>query len=184
MSSFQPHHKKTILMKTKYLILFSFLIFGFTSCSSDDDKVSDEVTILGHWNTAQFTMEGTFVDDNVHATFNGVANNLTGNDITFHSDNTITGNSAPFNMDINYVIDGMPVTINQEMSSMMVHEGTWSRDGEYLYLQESGSDSAQEFLIEVHNSSTLKLSANQDSLDLGADFPAGAQFSVTITYVR
>lgn len=171
-------------MKITHLIILSFLIFGFTSCSSDDDNVNDEVTILGHWNTGEFSMEGTFVDDGVHVTFNGVANNLTGNDINFHSDNTITGNSAPFNMEINYVIDGMPVTINQEMSSMMVHEGTWSRDGEYLYLQESGSDSAQEFLIEVHNSSTLKLSANQDSLDLGADFPAGAQFSVTITYVR
>lgn len=170
-------------MKTKFIII-SFLIFGLASCSSDDDKVNDEVTILGHWNTAEFTMEGTFVDDGVHVTFNGVANDLTGNDINFHSNNTLTGNSAPFNMDIDYVIDGMPVSLNQEMSSMMVHEGTWSRNGDYLMLQENGSDTTQEFLIEVLNSSTLKLSANQDNMDLGAEFPAGAQFRVTITYVR
>ena len=172
-------------MRILSYLLFSIALISFSSCSSDDDNnPAQEGTLLGTWNASEFKMDGNMQMDGNNISFDGIANNLAGNDITFNSDNTLTGNSASFDMELTYVINGMPVTITQNMSSMMAHAGTWRKDGNFLYIQETGSNNDQEFLIEAQTNSTLKISANQDNIDLGSDFPPGATFSVTITYVR
>lgn len=171
-------------MRILSYLLLSIFIVSFTSCSSDDDNNDQENLILGEWDASKFTMEGTFIIEGNSVSFDGVANDLSGNDITFHQDNTVTGNSAPFDMELNYVINGMPITMTQTMSSVMVHSGTWRKEGGFLYFKEAGSDEEVEYIIQTLNNSTLKITADQDNIDVGSDFPPGGQFRVTITYNR
>lgn len=177
-------------MKITNYLLLSLFVFGLMSCSSDDDGNSDngnpqEVTILGLWNASEMSINGTVVEQNITSSFNGMATEMTGNDITFNEDHTLSGNSAPFNMEVHYVIEGLPpFTQTQEMNSAMAHEGTWSREGNMLYIQENGSTDREGFTIETLNATTLKISGDQNSTSVGEDFPAGSTFNVTITYRR
>src|SRR5690606_19211255 len=113
-------------------------------------------------------------------TFNGTSLGMSGNDITFKENNTFSGNSAPFQMQINYVINGLPSTITQPSGEALPVSGEWSKEGNTLYLQENGGERTH-YTIETLNSSTLKLTADQNSIDMGNDFPPGAQFNVSVT---
>jgi len=166
-----------------YLLLSVFLV-SFTSCSSDDDNGGQEVTLIGKWNASQLTMEGTFEEDGMTVEFSGIANDLTGNDATFKNDNTLTANNAPFDMELTFTINGMPVTVTQPMSESMMTSGTWRKEGNMLYLKETGSDEEHAYTIETLNNTTLKLSGDQDSMDVGDDFPDNAIFNVTLTFTR
>lgn len=171
-------------MRTLSYLILSLFIFSLASCSSDDDNNSQEVTILGKWDVTQMTMEGNFTEEGSAVSFSAVANSLPGNNMTFKADNTVSSNSAPFNIDFHYDIDGITYDMTQEVSSVLTTNGTWSRDGDLLHLQENGSSERQTYTVETLTGSTLKLSADQDNTDLGDDFPAGAQFRVTITMNR
>lgn len=174
-------------MRILQFLFLSFFILGLASCSSDDDDIDpppQEATVTGEWDVTQFTMEGTIYDEDATITFDAVANDLTGNDMTFHGDNTLSGNNAPFEMAVDSDVDGMEINYTTTMSSVMTHEGEWSRDGNTLYLQEDGSDTSEEFTIETLNSTTLKLSGDQNSITTDSDFPPGSVFDVTITLKR
>src|SRR6056297_534059 len=131
-------------MKILSYLFFSFLILSLASCSKDDEPEPEingnnnpnTATVPGEWEVDHFTMSGTIYDENATITFDGVANDLTGNDITFHEDNTTSGNNAPFDMAVDSEVDGMPVSYTQSMSSVMTHDGEWSQTGDSLYLQE------------------------------------------------
>ena len=172
-------------MKNKplFYLFLSFFAFSLASCSSDDDNGPIDVSILGKWNMTQMTMEGDFSDEGISVTFDGVANSLPGNDITFHADNTVTSNSAPFNMQFTYLIDGVPFEITQPISSELTSDGTWRQEGNNLFFKETGSVDEQQYTIVTLNGSTLKLSADQDNIDMGSDFPNG-RFLITITMSR
>lgn len=174
-------------MKILSYLFLSLFILSLASCGSDDDGNGggqQDASILGKWNAAEFTMNGTFSVEGMTISFNGIANDMTGNDITFNEDNTLEGHSAPFEMELTYDIDGMPMTINQTMSSVMAHNGEWSREGDKLYLQENGSSEKDAFTIQTLNATTLKLYGDQNSIQVGSDFPPGAVFTVTITHKR
>lgn len=171
------------MKKLSYLILSLFILMT-ASCSSDDDNGPVEASILGKWDITQMIMEGTFTEEGATVSFNGVANSLPGNDITFNADNTSTSNSAPFNMDLTYVIEGETYTMTQQVSSELTTSGTWREDGNFLYLKETGSNDEVQYKIVTLNSSTLKLTADQNNINMGADFPADGQFMVTITMSR
>lgn len=172
-------------MKKLICLFLSIFIITLASCSSDDNgNNNQEATLLGNWNSSEFIMEGTFEEDGITVSFEGVADNMPGNDITFHSDNTFTGNSAPFEMEINYLINGLPSTITQTMNSPMAHEGTWRKDGDKLFIIEAGSTQEQEFNIETLSNTTLKMFADQDNIEMEDDFPENAEFKVTITHIR
>ena len=169
-------------MRIVSYLFISFFILSLASCSSDDDN-NQEVTLLGKWNVNEMTMDGNFTEEGVVVSFNGVTNGMAGNDITFKDDNTFTGHSAPFEMEMHYVINGMPSTITQPSGEALPVAGSWSKEGDYLFLQETGGERTK-YKIETFNATTLKLSANQDTIDMGEDFPAGAQFNVSVTLKR
>lgn len=179
-------------MKILSSLFFSFLILSLVSCSKDDEPEPENngnnnpnmATVPGEWEVDQFTMSGTIYDENATITFDGVANDLTGNDITFHEDNTTSGNNAPFDMTVDSEVDGMPVSYTQTMSSVMTHGGDWSQTGDSLYLQESGSADIEAFFIESLNASTLVLLGDENSVTTDSSFPPGSEFDVTITLTR
>ena len=119
------------MKKLSYLILSIFII-SLAACSSDDDSSSQEGALLGKWNSTEFIMKGTFQEDGVTVSFEGVADDMSGNDVTFHADNTFTANNAPFQMKMSYIINGLPYTFNQEMNSLVTDEGTWRKEGNKL----------------------------------------------------
>mgnify|MGYP002735384390 CR=1 FL=1 len=166
-------------------LLLSIFVISFTACSSDDDSSGGQAdTLLGKWNASQFTMDGTFEEDGMTVEFSGIANDLTGNDATFKSDNTLTANNAPFDMELTFIFDGIPVTMTQTMSESMMSSGTWRKEGDLLYLKETGSDEEYAYTIETLNNTTLKLTGDQDSMEMDDDFPDNAIFNVSITFTR
>src|SRR5690554_1078532 len=99
-------------MKITNYLLLSLFVFGLMSCSSDDDGNSDngnpqEVIILGLWNASEMSINGIVVEQNVISSFNGMATEMTGNDIIFNEDHILSGNSVLFNMEVHYVIEGL-----------------------------------------------------------------------------
>lgn len=177
-------------MKIINYLVFSLFIICSVSCSSDDDGSSDDnnnpgdVTILGNWNASEYTMSGNFVEDGVTISFTGVANSLPGNNMTLHADHTITGHSEPFMMQLSYVINGAPMTIPQQVSSSMVNEGVWSREGDTLYLEDNEVGETQEFTIDVLNATTLKISGDQSSMSEDGALPPGSIFVYSFTFTR
>lgn len=167
---------------TSFFILF-ILTFSFVSCSSDDDN-GNEATIYGYWDITEFTMNGEMHVEGVDITFEGIADDLEGNNTNFNEDNTLEGNNAPFDMVLTYNISGMTETIVQEMSSAMSHNGTWSRDGDILQIQENGSNEVHEFTIATLNATTLKLIGDETSIPVDNSFPPGSEFDVSLTFTR
>ncbi|HLV40312.1 hypothetical protein [Xanthomarina sp.] len=178
---------------TNYLFL-SLFVLGLVSCSSDDDGSPDggnsgngnpqEASIVGSWNADNFIMNGIFAGDELTITFNGVADTMTGNDITFYQDNTTTGNSAPFMMDLTTIINGVPSTTEQEMNTPMATEGTWSREGNKLYLVENSMGQTQEFTIETLTETTLVITGDHNSVTIEDGFPPNTEFDIKLTYKR
>ena len=172
-------------MRILSYVLLSIFVISFTSCSSEDDNGGQQAdTLIGKWNASEFTMDGTFEEDGMTVEFSGIANDLTGNDATFKSDNTLTANNAPFDMELTFNINGMPVTVTQPMSESMITSGTWRKEGNLLYLKETGSDEEHTYTIETLNNTTLKLTGDQDSIEVDDDFPDNAIFNVSITFTR
>lgn len=169
-------------MRILIYLFTSVFILGLTSCSSNDDD-NAEATLLGKWNVKEMTMEGNFTQDGMAVTFDGIANEMAGNDVTFNEDNSFTGNTAPFDMDITFRVGGFPTTITQPVSDGFPVTGQWSKEGNTLFLTETGSTERIKYTIETHDATTLVLSADQNSMDL-ADLPSDAIFNVRITMKR
>lgn len=173
------------MKKLSYFIL-SVLMISLVSCSSDDNGDSgQDGSILGLWNSSEFILEGTFQEDGITVSFEGTADEMPGNKITFREDNTFIANSAPFMMEVHFVVMGIPYTETMEMSSLMTDEGTWRKEGNKLFISEAGVEEEQEFTIEILTNSTLKMFADQESIkDFYDDFPENAVFEVTTVHTR
>src|SRR5690606_5224177 len=150
-------------MKIVSYLFISIFILSLTSCSSDDDN-QQAVTILGKWNVNEMNMEGSLTEDGMTISFISNTKGMAGNDITFNDDNTFSGNSAAFEMETHYVINGMPSTVTQPAGEALPVEGEWSKDGNILNLLESGGVSTQ-YTIETLDATTLKLTADQNSMN-------------------
>ena len=161
-------------------------MLSLVSCSSDDNaENAKDASILGLWNSSEFIIEGSFQEDGITVSFEGIADDLPGNYITFHDDNTFTSNSAPFMMEVNFVVMGIPYTEMKEMSSPMTDEGTWRIDGDKLIIGEVGGEQEQEFIIETLTNSTLRSYIDQDQvMDIYSDFPENAEIKITLVHTR
>src|SRR5690625_69159 len=174
------------MKKLSYFIL-SVLMISLVSCSSDDNGDSgQDGSILGLWNTSEIILEGTFQEDGITVSFEGTADEMLGNNITFREDNTFIANSAPFMMEVNFLVMGVPAyTQTVEMSSLMTEAGSWRREGNKLFISEAGVEEEQEFTIEILTNSTLKMFADQESIkDFYDDIPENAVFEVTTVHTR
>src|SRR5690625_7548327 len=92
------------MKKLSYFIL-SVLMISLVSCSSEDNGDSgQDGSILGLWNTSEIILEGTFQEDGITVSFEGTADEMLGNNITFREDNTFIAISAPFIMEVNLLV--------------------------------------------------------------------------------
>ncbi len=170
-------------MKILYYLFTTLFILGLTSCSSSDDDNPQDGTILGKWNVKEMRMSGNFTDEGMTVDFTAVSTGMAGNDITFKDNNTFTGHSAPFEIEMTFIMMGQSHTVTQPAGEALPVSGEWSREGNTLFLQETGNERTK-YTIETLNNTTLKLTADQNSIDMGDDLPPGAQFNVTITLER
>lgn len=170
-------------MKKIFYVFAVLFVIGLTSCSSDDDNVSAD--IIGKWDITQMTMEGSFTEDGMSINFKGVSKNITGdNHIVFNEDNTLTGESSEFEIEMEYEIFNQTITVTIPAGSNIPHTGTWEKNGNKLVLHSDTSDETVEYTIEELTSSKMFLSADESAMDLGEDFPEISNFSVTITFNR
>lgn len=176
-------HLKFLIMRILAFLFTSILILGLNSCSSNDDGNNEEVTLLGKWNVKEMTMEGNFTEDGMPVSFEGIANEMDGNNITFNENNSFTGNTAPFDMEITFRLGGFPTTMTQPISQGLPVAGEWTKEGNTLFLTEAGSSETTKYTIESHDATTLILSGDQNSINI-EDIPADAVFSVRVTLKR
>ena len=169
-------------MRVLSYLFISLFILSFASCSSDDDN-NQEVTILGKWNVSEMTMTSNFIQEGIPISMNAISNSMAGNDITFNENNTFTGNSAPFDIVIKYEIGGVSSTMTQPSGNALPVSGNWRKEGNNLYLKEGGSEEIR-YTIETLDATTLKLSGDQNSIDIGEDYPPGTEIRVTVTLKR
>lgn len=170
-------------MKIVSYLFISLFVFSLASCSSSDDDNQQDVSILGKWNVTKMTMDGNFTQDGMTINISAVSKGMNGNDIAFKENNTFTGNSAPFDMDMTITMMGQSNTVTQQSGETFPVAGEWSKDGNSLSLQESGAEKTN-YTIETLNATTLKLTADQTNIDIGDEVPVGAQFRVTVTLNR
>lgn len=129
-------------------------------------------------------MYGSANEDGDPITFGVVSNSLTGNDVPFKADNTFEGTCTPFVMNTHYTVNGMQFNLPVSMNSITNHAGEWTREGSLFNIKNEGSNEASQFTIVTLNATTLILTGDQDSLDIGEDFPASYEFSATFTFTR
>lgn len=171
-------------MRTLSYFLLSIFIVSLTACSSDDDGPSSSDDIFGKWFLSDMTMEGTFVEEGEEFSFTGKAKDIhEDNYIIFKEDNKFNGSSTPIDMELTISFMGQTHTQIISTGTNMPQSGTWERNGNKLILSADGGEET-EYTVETFTSSSIVLTADETSVDMGSDFPPGAKFSVSISFRR
>lgn len=117
-------------MKTIKFSMFALLCIFFISCSSDDEPVNvDSSMVTGDWIIESFNYNGessgTFEGIDLSTTYEGVGENIDAV-LSFNDDNTFDFQG---NYDVRLTAEGITEVVSMDDATS---SGNWSLDGDYI----------------------------------------------------
>ncbi len=144
----------------KYLFLFCLFALSLSSCSSDDDSISNAPTVVGEWKIEVLKMNGDLINPDGFAAIMSVqAIDLKDSDrLIFKGDNSYLSSSNGISVKIIVKMMGQEFSETTVMDSF--GNGTWRQNGNDLILTFDGQSTV--YKIDFLSESTLQLSSSEE----------------------